>query len=143
MDPVSAAGLWKQRVVQEQSAALRASPILPQTARNTRDARLRLEIELALRAAAMRRGPKDSKASTTSSPRKKHSDLPPLTHRSQYHSSTSRRHKEKDIPGVKPLRPLAGSQVGLPVSEAGSLSSRLLKERGVVFKNIESDAWGF
>ena len=146
MDDVT---FWKQRVVQEQSAAMRASPINPQsqTARNTRDARLRLEIELALRAAAMRRGPpKESKDSTTSSPRKKpSSDLPPLSHRSHrsHHSSTSRRHKEKEAPVVQPLRPLAGSQVGLPVSQAGSLSSRLLKDRGVVFKNIESDSWGF
>jgi hypothetical protein len=43
-------GLWRERVAQEQAAALRASPLDPRHLRTTRECRLRMEIELALRA---------------------------------------------------------------------------------------------
>ena len=132
--------LWRERVLQETGASLRASPVTstfastPRPSKSTREARLRREIDLALQEAAMKARAKHQTMRETEK-----AALGQLSHRSS-HTHTSRRHNE---PAPPPSKPLSGSQVALPVSAAGSLSSRLLKERGVQFKNMESDAWGF
>lgn len=132
--------LWRERVLQETGASLRASPVTstfaatPRPSKSTREARLRREIDLAMQEAAMKARAKHQTMRATEK-----AALTQLSHRSS-HSHTSRRHNEPPLPRAKPP---SGSQVALSVSEAGSLSSRLLKERGVKFKNMESDAWGF
>lgn len=137
-------GVWRQRVQHEQAAMLRASPIIgAQTARNNREARLRNEMNLLLSVAATNRIPGSSRFATPRHSEKAGSKrLEPRAHPSSHRSSsTSRRHKpEEPLPAPR-MKPLTSPQVGMPVHEAGSLSSRMLQERGHVFKNMESAAW--
>lgn len=116
---------WAKRVWQEQTAALRSSPVLPGGPTHTREARLRLEIDLALRARGLQR--------LTDTPRTLDTSR---TSRSSRRRKEQQRTSQTALP-IPQLPPLAGSQVATTVAEAGSLSSRLLQSR-CHYKNMES-----
>ena len=118
---------WAKRVWQEQTAALRSAPVLPGGPAHTREARLRLEIDLALRARGLQR--------LTDTPRTLDTSR---TSRSSRRRKDQQRTAQTALPVAVPqLPPLAGSQVATTVAEAGSLSSRLLQSR-CHYKNMES-----
>ena len=129
VDEVSRSRQFTKRVWLEQTAALRSSPINPHRLERTREARLRLEIDLALRAAGARAAEqyRRSRAEAASqsprgiSPRR----LPALTNRPQLHG---------DIASPR----LFGPQVATPVADTGSYSSRELESRNCRFKNMTS-----
>ena len=122
---------FAQRVFYEQSAAMRASPVPSYRPHNTREMRLRLEIDLALRAAAIqsrqtRRRPGTEAASpimVVSSPTR----LPPMTARSEL------------VMAAPHLPPLTSAQLSTSIAEAGSKSTRGLQGSMTCrFKNMES-----
>jgi hypothetical protein len=131
---VDVARQWKYRVFQEQTAALRASPI-DETCRimpHTREARIRREIDYALTLAGQRaklaRKQRSAAASppatiVVSSPTK----LPPLIPRHLALENSPR------------VNPLGGAQVATDIWQAGALTSLELQDyKDCRFKNMES-----
>lgn len=105
-----------------------------------------MEIDLALHEAAMKARAKHNAMRDT----QKAAQQPLHSHRSSHshgHShgqSHGHSHNKFAVDSVRlqmPVQNLTGAQVALPVSQAGSLTSRMLRDRGVQFKNQESEAW--
>lgn len=117
--------LWRERVAQEQFAALRAHPLTPIRTPFSREARLRTEIDMMLVAEAQRQ----RRAGRVAAFGAKQIRLPPLAS------------PVRAQPPARPF-PLLGAHVAQRVASAGSFTSRQMEERGVHFKNLESGTWG-
>ena len=128
--------LWRERVSAEQAATLRAHPMDPASTRHTRDCRLRQELDLILRSdPRLNLRPQSVHHRRSESPRRSHKG-----------SSKSSSKKREGAVTARPAIPHPPKEIGvhtaLPVSEAGSLTSRQLAERRITFKNMESNIWG-
>ena len=165
-----AVGLWRERVAQEQAAALRASPLDPRQLRMTREARIRTEIELALRAdPRLRLTPRQGKSTTPRSSHRVKAEAK-QSPRNNNPSSTPRNLGVQvswahtfsiTYPSTRlPLPPFLSrsqlltvphspfphllstrAQVGTPRRDIGSFSSRQLVEKGLQQKNTLSSDW--
>ena len=127
---VASTRIWEKRLTSEATANLRASPLDPLRTRHTRDARLRTELELILR----------------SDPRLNLRPRSVLEQQSRHRSPRKQRSsKKRGEHAVLTARPEIPREIGvhtvLPVKDAGSLTSRQLRERSITYKNMESDIW--
>ena len=127
---------FAQRVLHEQDAAMRSSPVPTRASGyrppNTREHRLRLEIDLALRAAGAK-ALAEARAANHSPPpvyvvSSPMARVPPLTARPRLYEREPT------------LAPLTSPQIATSVAEAGSKSTRGLQAINCRFKNMESRA---
>ena len=115
----SQVGLWRERIRHEQWAATRAHPFNPVRSDLGRDARLRMEITLALRSDQRLRVPEAPAVRKVGQP------------------FGQRNVSAQQAPALAMLR---GAQNSVSVQEAGSLTARQMQAMGTRFKN-EASCW--